>query len=285
MTGNERVSGSARRSRRCTGSASAAERILLALGVDQSFAEAVLGDLAEEYAERATFGVRAARQWYAGQMIRSAPYLIRSAGRHAAGRARLAAAVASLSLVASVILFARTARNGPPVRLVAGTGDTILVNFLRPVSLSIRVLDADGRLLPDSGVRYAWIGGAPVSVSERGIVTCAHSGDAKVRASLGSLATTLHLLCRPVRAVSAGFWADFVLGESGRDLDVTAVDVDGRLATRLGARLSVEDSTVAVLSGLRVEPRSPGETRASLRVGDRTTDFFVRVFEPVSTLE
>jgi hypothetical protein len=259
--------------------------VLQALGVDPSFAEAVLGDLAEEYAERAVCGVSAARRWYVGQVLRSAPYLLRSAGRHAAGRARLAVSLASVALVTSVVLAALQARAGPPARLVAGTLDTVLVNYLRPVSLPMRVLDAAGRLLPDTGVRYAWVAGAPVSVSAHGVVTCERPGDATVRASLGPLATNFLLRCRPVRGVRASYWTDFVLGDSARDLDVVAVGVDGRLVTLLGAWLRVEDSTVAVLDGLRVHPRSPGETRVFLRVGDRTADFVVRVFEPVPTLE
>ena len=285
MTARERAPRTGPGSKRRTEPASAAERVLQAFGVDGVFAEAVLGDLAEEYAERATCGVGAARRWYVGQMLRSAPYLIRSAGRHAAGRARLAAAVAGTALVMCAILVALQARDGPPIRLVAGTRDTVLLNFVRPVSLPMRVLDAEGRLLPDTGVRYTWVAGAPVSVSARGVVTCARAGDATVRASLGPLSTNLLLRCRPVREVRAGYWTDFVLGDSARELDVVAVGVDGRLVTLLGAWLSVDDSSVAVLHGLRVHPRSPGETRVGLRVGDRTADFMVRVFEPVPTFE
>lgn len=284
MTARERAPGSALGARRRTGPAPALERVLQALGVEPTFAEAVLGDLTEEYAERVTGGVGAARRWYVGQLLRSVPYLIRSMGRHAAGRARLAAAIATTALVASAILGALSFHAGPPARLIAGRGDTVLVNFIRPVSLPMRVLDADGRVLPDTGVRYAWMAGAPVSVSARGVVTCAGAGDATVRASLGALTTNLLLRCRPVRDVHSGYWTDFVVGDSARELDVVAVGVDGRRVTLLGAWLSVEDSTVAVLDGLRVHPRSPGETRVGLRVGERTADFLVRVFEPVPTL-
>lgn len=262
------------------------ERALQALGVDPIFAEAVLGDLSEEYAERAACDVNAARRWYVGQALRSAPHLIRSAAHHPAGRARLAAVVATLALVACVVLIALSFRAGPPVRLVAGTRDTVVVNNLRPVSLPMRVFDAAGRLLPDSGVRYAQALGAPISISSRGVVTCARPGDATVRASLGPLATNILVRCRPVRELRGGYgyWTDFVLGDSARELDLVAVGIDGRRVTQFGAWLSIDDSTVAVLDGLRVHPRSPGETRVDLRVGDRTADFMVRVFEPVHTL-
>jgi CubicO group peptidase (beta-lactamase class C family) len=219
-----------------------------------------------------------------GQVLRSSPYLIWSATRHAAGRARLALALAAVALVASAVLAALLARAGPPARLVAGAGDTVLVNYLRPVPLPTRVLDAAGRLLPDTGVRYAWVAGAPVSVSARGVVTCARRGDATVRASLGPLATTLLVRCRPVRDLSAG-GTDFVLGDPPRDLPLEAVGVDGRPVTLLGAWLTVEDTTVATLDGLRVHPRSPGETMVNVRVGDRTAGTVIRVFEPVRTIE
>ncbi len=285
MTPQERAPGTSLRERRRTEPVPAAERMLWEVGVDPAFAEAVLGDLAEEYAERSMYGVGAARFWYVGQIIRSAPYLIRNAGRHAAGRTRLALVLASMAIVASAIMIALQARDGPPARLIAGTRDTVLVNFMRPVSLPMRVLDADGRILPDTGVRYAWVAGEPVSVSARGVVTCERPGDATVRAALGSIATNLLLQCRPVREVRGSYSADFVLGDSARDLDVVAVGMDGGLVTLLSAWLSVEDSTVAGLTGLRVHPRSPGETRVNLRVGDRTADFMVRVFELLPSLE
>jgi hypothetical protein len=259
--------------------------VLHALGVDPAFAEAVLGDLAEEYAVRAACDVNAARQWYAGQVVRSTPHLLWRATRHHDGRARLAVALAGAAFVASVVMAVLLSRAGPPARLVAGTRDTVLVNYLRPVSLPMRVHDAAGRPLPDTGVRYAWVTGAPVFVSSRGVVTCARPGDATVHASLGPLATNLLVRCRPVREVRVDGPSDFVLGDPARDLAVQAIGPDGRPVTMLGARLRVEDSTVATLDGLRVRPLSAGETMVELLVGDRRASAMVRVFEPVRSLE
>lgn len=264
---------------------SLAERVLHTLGVEPAFAEAVLGDLAEEYAERATVGVSNARQWYAAQALRSAPHLIRSATRHAAGRARLAGAIAAVALVTSGVLLTHLALAGPPAQLVAGTGDTVVVNYLQPVRLPTRVLDETGRVLSNADVRYRWLAGAPVAVSNQGVVTCARHGDATVRASLGALATDLFVRCRPVREVSAGDMIDFVLGDPPRDVALEALGVDGKPVTLLGASLSVEDSSVATLHGLRVIPRAAGETALDVRIGDRGATTVVRVFEPVRSLE
>lgn len=271
--------------RRRTEPASAGERVLRALGVDSALAEVVLGDLAEEYVERAACSVSAARRWYVGQVLRSAPHLIRSATRRAAGRARLAAALAGVGLVAFAVQATLLSRARPPALLVSGSRDTVVVNNLGPVPLTMRVLDQAGRLLPDTGVRFAWVAGAPLSVSARGVVTCTRAGDATIRASLGPLATDLFLRCRPVREVLAGGSTDFVLGDPPRELAVLALGVDGRPVAQLGAWLSVEDSTIATLDGLSVRPRAPGETLVAVRVGDRRAGTVVRVFEPVRTLE
>jgi hypothetical protein len=53
------------------------ERALGALVADRALRDALLGDLAEEYAERwARHGAASARAWYRGQAARSAPHLV-----------------------------------------------------------------------------------------------------------------------------------------------------------------------------------------------------------------
>jgi len=54
------------------------ERMLEGLGADTDFRQAVLGDLAEEFALRARLdGPAAARRWYYRESVRVAPYLLR----------------------------------------------------------------------------------------------------------------------------------------------------------------------------------------------------------------
>lgn len=264
-----------------------AERLLLALGVDPVFAEAVLGDLSEEYAVRAARdGAGPARWWYVQEVLRSAPHLAWSAVRRLDPRRRavLVAGLGGVAFAVSVALLWRLAGAGPPVRLVAGVRDTVVVNHVRPVSLRTQVLDAAGRTLPDTGVRYTWTSGVPVTISARGVVTCRRPGDATVRASLGPLATDMVLLCRPVRAIRASIWNDFVLGDPARELPTEFTGVDGEPVTLLSARVSVRDSTVATLDGLHIRPLRPGRTQLSVTVGDRSTEAAIRVFAPVHSL-
>ncbi len=264
------------------------ERLLERMGVDPVLVEAVLGDLAEEHAARAALeGAGAARWWYARELLRSAPHLAWSALRRLdhVGRLRLAAGLAGAGAAACVALLWASSGAGPPARLVTGVRDTVVVNHVKAVSLATRVLDAAGRVLPDTGVRYARVAGAPVALSARGVVTCPRRGDAVVRASLGALATDVVLLCRPVRAARAAVWNDFLVGDPARELPTEFTGVDGEPVTLLSARLRIDDSTVATLDGLHIRPLRAGRTHLGLSVGNRWTGGSIRVFAPVAGFE
>jgi hypothetical protein len=185
---------------------------------------------------------------------------------------------------AAALLFV-SACKGPPARLVAGVSDTIIVNNERPIQIPIRVVDAAGHLLPDTGVRYRWTSGVPVSVSATGMATCTQSGDATVRASLGALTTDLLLRCRPVRDVRALRMMNLVLGGPAQELPFEAVGVDGRPVTLLTGQVTIQDSTVATVEGLRIRARAPGSTAMDMRIGDRVAHASVHVYEHVATPE
>lgn len=195
----------------------------------------------------------------------------------------------TLTAVAAALLVASACKEppakGPPARLVAGVSDTVVVNNERPVQLPIQVLDAAGHMLPDTGVRYQWTSGVPVSVSATGVATCTQPGDATVRASLGALATRLVLRCRPVREVRAMRMVNLVVGGPAQELPFEAVGVDGRPVTLLTGRVTVLDSTVATVEGLRIRARAPGETTMDMHVGDRQAHASVHVYERVATPE
>lgn len=196
----------------------------------------------------------------------------------------------SLVRIGGPVLLLASACNGPsakgpPARLVAGVADTVVVNNQRPVQLPIRVLDAAGHVLPDTGVRYLWTSGVPVSVSDNGVATCTQPGDATVRASLGRLSTHLLLRCRPVREVRTLLMMNLVVGDSPQDLPFEAVGVDGRPVRLLTGRVTVLDSTIATVEDLRIRGRAPGSTSLDIRIGDRLGHASVHVYERVSTPE
>ena len=274
--------------------ASRLERLLHALGADPAFVDDVLGDLAEERAARTiSDGARSARLWYLREALRSMPHLAGSAMRGANGRRRAMATLclAAIALAATFAVRAMLNARAPAQLFAAGaSADGIVVNNEKPVRLTMRVLDARGRVLPDTGVRYRWLSGAPIPVSPRGVTTCTHAGDAIVRASLGTLATQLVLRCRPVHALRAMWTADLVLGDSGVKVPFLAVDAQGREVSLLRGEISVEDSSVATLDvaadGTRiVRPRAPGTTFLSLQIGDQGRGTSVRVFERARTVE
>lgn len=260
------------------------ERVLQGVGAHPTFADAVLGDLAEERARRtAEGGALVARCWYAREAFRSVPHLLWNAVRHGGprGRARVAAIVAAAALVPLASLIALRLRNGPPDRLV-GTGDAVdglIVNDTRPVQLSMQVLDAAGHVLPSSGVRYRWESGAPASVTPAGVVTCAHAGDAFLRASLGAVATSIRLRCRPVHDVRAPAMLDLVVGGPSEDIPFEALDVGGRHVSLLAGQIAVGDTTVVTLTGSRIRGRAPGRTWVTVRVGDHDSFSTVNVYE------
>jgi hypothetical protein len=271
-----------------------AERLLHELGAHPSFADAVLGDLAEERARREREESRvAAHWWYAREAFRSAPHLLWNAVRHGGprGRARVAAVLLGVALVPTVALLALLLRDAPPAQLVVDrqrgghASDGIVLNTRLPVQLTTRVLDAKGHVLPSTDVHYRWAGGIPLKVSPTGVVTCRHPGDATVHASIGTVETTVLLRCRPVKEVRAQREINFVVGDSGKDLRFYALAPDGRPVDRLAGELRVKDSTIATLKGARISPVAPGHTTVIVRIGDDEAWTGVTVYEPVRTLE
>ncbi len=175
---------------------------------------------------------------------------------------------------------------GPPARLVAGRADTVLVNSRHAVQLPVRVLDAAGNAMPAAGVRYAWVSGAPIVVSDSGRVTCTRRLDATVRASLGALATQFTVLCRPVRWFGVTFDAargPLVVGGAPTSLAIEAHGLDGAPETQIAGALAVEDTTVVVARGDRLYPRGPGIASVALDLGDCVLPVGFEVNERVGT--
>ncbi|HET9012302.1 MAG TPA: hypothetical protein VFN38_10845 [Gemmatimonadaceae bacterium] len=269
-----------------------AERLLAALGAHPSFADAVLGDLAEERARREkAHGRAAARWWYAREAIRAVPHLLWNALRHggSSGRAHVAALLAGVALVPALIA-ALALRDSPPAFLVfegqrgSDVVNGVVLNSTHPVQLVTRALDAKKRELPPGSVRYRWAAGAPIAVTESGVVTCTEPGDAELRATAGAVATTLIVRCHPVSAVHGELVLSMVAGETGQELPISAYAPDGQRVSLLAFEARVQDSTIAVMNGLHIRPIAPGTTSVTVRIGDAQTLIHVSVYERVRTL-
>jgi hypothetical protein len=174
---------------------------------------------------------------------------------------------------------------GAPARLVAGNADTVVVNNRVPVQLPVRVIDARGNVLDAAGVRYERIGGAPIPVSSTGTATCTQAGDAKVRASLGNVATDIVVHCRPVRSVRGVLMMNLVVGGPAKELSFEAIGLDGQPVFPLAAKISVGDSTIATIEGTRIRALRSGSTDVTIRVGDRSAFASVHVYDRVSSPE
>jgi hypothetical protein len=269
------------------------ERLLGALGAHPSFADALLGDLAEERARRVEQrGRLAAQWWYACEVLRSVPHLLWNAVRHGGrdGRIRVAMLLAALPVLPALVV-ALLLRDPPPASLAfegqRGTDvpNGVVLNTRHPVQLKTRALDARGRELPPATVRYEWAAGIPVAVTPSGVVTCSEGGDAEVRASAGSIATTLLVRCRPVTEVQGDMVMSLIAGGAGQSLPFTARAPNGRLVELLAYEVRVADSNVAAAKGLYIRPVAPGTTVATVNVGDGKARVWVNVYEPVRTLE
>jgi hypothetical protein len=175
--------------------------------------------------------------------------------------------------------------DGPPARIVGGPGDTLVVNEYLAARLPVSVEDRDGHALTASGLRYRWESGDSVPVSALGIVRCEHSGEAIIRASMGSLAQSFHLLCRPVHKLVTSWMLDLVAGDSAQEISVDARGLDGRPVAPLVGKVVVDDSTVATIHGLRVRPLAPGETAIHVRIGNYSSGSLLTVAERVRSLE
>jgi hypothetical protein len=268
------------------------ERLLHELGAHPSFADAVLGDLAEERARReAEQGTVAARWWYLREALQAVPHLLGNAVRHggASGRVRVAALLTAPVLV-SALVIAIVLRDPPPAFLVlegqrgSDEANAVLLNSTRPVKLVTHAFDAKRRELPPGAVQYRWRAGIPIPVTSSGIVTCTERGDAELLATAGNAATTVIVRCRPVTTVSGSQVMSLIVGERGRSLPFGAHRPNGWFEDLVAYEARVEDTSVAALKGLEIRPVAPGTTSAILKIGDGQTRIWVSVYEPVSTL-
>jgi hypothetical protein len=195
------------------------------------------------------------------------------------------------TVLALILAFAGACRgdlghvDGPPVRLVAGMHDTVVMNEYLAARLPVRALDSAGHDVRSTGMRYQQTSGDPIAISALGIVRCDRSSDADVRATLGDLSADFHLLCRPVSDLRTMGGADLVIGDSARELSIRALGPDSQLVAPLAGSVVIDDANVATVQGLRVRARAPGMTEVHVRIGNFSRGVMVTTYERVPTLE
>jgi hypothetical protein len=175
--------------------------------------------------------------------------------------------------------------DGPPVRLLAGIHDTVVVNEYLVTRLPVRALDSAGHDVRVTGMRYRQTSGDPIALSALGIIKCDRSADADVRATLGTLSANFHVLCRPVTDLRTMGGADLVIGDSAKELSIKATGPDSQIVAPLAGSVVIDDANIASVTGLRVTARNPGMTLVHVRIGNFSRGVMVMTYERVSSLE
>ncbi len=137
------------------------ERLLSGLGAHPDFRNAVLGDLAEEFASRVeTDGIRGATWWYRREAARAVPHLLRSwlCGARLRDVGRVAGVIATAytgMLIASGILVGMTVR----VARAVGYHGPLLPPFslFESTAFLIGMLAFSGALGTAAGYVTAWV--------------------------------------------------------------------------------------------------------------------------------
>lgn len=193
-------------------------------------------------------------------------------------------------LTASLVFLCAcgAAQAGPPVRLLRGTSDTVVLNSRHPTGLAVRALDVRGTAVAGAPIHYAWTGGDSLPVTPSGDVTCTRSGDFAVRAALGRLVTHLVVHCRLVEYVRIPGPLQFILDDSvlsrPLSLPLFVFGVDGRPITSFVASVGVKDTGIATLRGRTLYARARGITAVGAHIGDREAGMGVHVYQRVSSL-
>lgn len=264
-----------------------AEHLLDLLGAGSPLAADVLGDLAEERAERAARdGAARARWWWTWQAARAVPHLLWSAVRSGTpeGRVRLLVLLGIPATLTAAALAALWLRPGPVETIVAGYGNAdgvVVVSDRVPMRIPVQLLDARGRTVTDSGVRFVLEAGKGVTLAEDGGVQCQRTTGATVRATYAGASTRFTLSCQPIERLWMASSYDLALGRPGARLRVGGYDYEGNPVTRVSAEMRTRDDSIAFVDGDQVIPRRAGRTVLDVRTKTVADRALVTVYEPV----
>ena len=196
--------------------------------------------------------------------------------------------LASIALVAACSGLT-SSTPGPAAHLSAGTSDTIIINTDgAPTPLRVQALDARGRLVTRTAIRYERTGGDPLPLTANGEVSCGRRGDVVVRARLAQLSKSFFVRCRPVDYVQIPGPLQFVLGDSllsqPRLIPVAAYDANRRAVSQLAGTLTLLDTSLAHISGTTLFPRSRGISVVGAHVGSGSGWIGLHIYQRVDSL-
>lgn len=184
-----------------------------------------------------------------------------------------------------IVLFATLAcTDAPPVRLVAGRADTVIVHNRQPVQLPVFGFAKDGDTVNVRNLRFHRVSGDPIRVTSRGMATCDRAGDATVEASHRHLSTRFLLMCRPIAGFRFSGNPRMIVGGPTVPLQLDAVGMNGESVFPIVGIATVEDTSVVTVQGMDLAARGPGRTNVHIEAGDCRTEIYVEVNERVPAL-
>lgn len=154
-----------------------------------------------------------------------------------------------------------------PARLVV-TQDTLVVFAGMSEQVPIHAVSRSGRIVyskevfdPPSDDIYE---------ADHINVGCRETGERELTARYKGLSARLHLVCLRPLAIHGAWSFALRVGDSAVDVKMSARLSDGRMLPIDEDRLSVEDTTIAVLRDGRLYPRRAGSTRLHVGAGIRS---------------
>ena len=184
-----------------------------------------------------------------------------------------------------LLLLAGACADAPPVRLVAGRADTVVVHSRQAVSLPVFGFDRKGDTVDVRNLRFRRVSGAPIRVTSSGMATCDRAGDVNVEASYRRVSTSFLLQCRPILGFRFGGNVRMILGGPPVPMPLDPVGMDGESVFPVVGTATVEDSSVVTVRGMDIAAKGPGRTNVHVEAGDCRTEINVEVNERVASLD
>ena len=207
-----------------------------------------------------------------------------TAARHtlAEATARAFMRTSVIAVVGLVLMIGCSASDAKQALKSGSLVDTIVVNAVRLFALPAGSSGKATGVGTDSCLSVSLEVGRQLATRAAAIDSlCASRG----RDSRGWLGTT-DSGALPARSVGAtGNAGQLILGEPSQSLQVAAYDRDGTPVSLLSGTITIRDSTIARLNGLRITALRAGTTPISFRIGEQDARGSVHVYERVKSLD